>query len=191
MQLNSGKDGAPVLKSLRQATGNLHRRLETRFDAVVQLADPARRPLTVRRYISFYSSAYTALAAFLERVEGLDFARRRSAWRFPAVPSAWAEPSPAFPIPRDLPEALGCYYIVEGSTLGGKSILREVRARGVSDPGLSFLDPYGAASGPMWRSLLAILEREGSRGSACLQGLCRGATLGFGHAERILCGDHS
>src|SRR5690606_5780191 len=48
---------APVLTCLREATGDLHRRLEARFDAVGELADPKRKPGAVARYKAFYASA--------------------------------------------------------------------------------------------------------------------------------------
>jgi hypothetical protein len=37
--------------------------------------------------------------------------------------------------------------------------------------------------------LLAVVEREGSRGPTYLESICRGAIRGFLHAERVLCGD--
>jgi heme oxygenase len=178
-----------VLTCLRRATGKLHRRIEERFDAVSELADPSRRPLIIGRYAAFYSSAHALLAAMLEGVEGLDFARRTRAWTSTGLFASAAETVSAFPKPADQCEALGHLYVVEGSTLGGRLILRELRARGIADPALSFLDPYGSASGSIWRSLIAIIEREGSRGPIHLEGLCRGAMRGFTQAETILCGD--
>lgn len=41
-------------------------------------------------------------------------------------------------------EALGFLYVIEGSTLGGRLILRELAAGGAEITGLSFLDPFGA-----------------------------------------------
>lgn len=177
---------APVLRSLREATGDLHQRLEQRFDAVSELADPSKRPATIARYDAFYSSAHASLSPTLESVEGLDFPTRSRAWQS-ARPRLAGEQS-VFPQPADECEALGLCYVVEGSTLGGRLILRQLRARGIADPDLLFLDPYGQAGGPMWRSLLAVLEREGSRGPAHLDSMCRGAVRGFAHAERTLCG---
>lgn len=184
-----GREGTmPVLMRLRRVTGELHRRLDQRFDAVADLADPARRPATIGRYAALYTSAQATLAAVLESVEGLDFLQRSRRWQSFRPPSP-AGTSLVFPEPADRCEALGSFYVVEGSTLGGRIILRELRTRGVADPELSFLDPYGSASGRMWRSLLAVLEREGSRGPTCLESMCRGATRGFLHAERVLCGE--
>jgi heme oxygenase len=57
-------------------------------------------------------------------------------------------------------EALGAFYVLEGSSLGGRVILKELKSRGASLTGLGFLDPYGPDTGQRWRSFLVILERE-------------------------------
>lgn len=189
MILERRKETAPVLTSLRQATSMLHRRLEQRFDAVAELADPSRRPAIIGRYAALHSSAHATLAPVLDSVEGLDFLHRSRRWQSLQPLTHDAGPSPVFPEPADRCEALGFLYVVEGSTLGGRIILRELQTRGVTDPELAFLDPYGSSSGLMWRSLLAVLEREGSRGPTYLESMCHGAIRGFIHAERILCGD--
>lgn len=182
------KGAGPVLGRLRQATGAAHRSLEDRFDAVAELSDGSRRPAIISRYAALYHSALAALARELEGIDGLDFARRRQAWSSVGM-NAPAKPTPSFPEPADRSEALGALYVVEGSTLGGRIILRQLQARGITDAELSFLDPYGRSAGVMWRSLLAVLEREGARTPASLESMCRGARRGFSHAEQILCGE--
>lgn len=189
MELDGRTKTTPVLDGLRRATSSLHRRLEQRFDAVAELADPARRQVTLERYATFYTSAYTALAASLEHVEGLDFAQRSRTWQSGRLLCGRPARAADFPDPADTSEALGGLYVVEGSALGGRLILRALRAQGIADSEFLFLDPYGSAGGSMWRSLLHLLEREGSRSLAHLESMCRGAIRGFGHAERILCGD--
>ena len=179
----------PVANQLRKATGELHARLEQRFDAVTELADPSRRPAVIRRYAALHGPAHASLAPELEGVDGLDFGSRARAWSAVEWPSSDSRASPPFPSVADRWEALGVLYVLEGSTLGGRVILRELETKGIMDPELSFLDPYGRIAGHMWRALLAVLEREGSRGPACLDSLCRGAMRGFLHAECVLCGD--
>src|SRR5690606_17730243 len=76
MQLDVRTSAAPVLACLREATGDLHRRLEARFDAVGELADPKRKPGAIARYKAFYASAHAALAPSLAEMEGLDFSFR-------------------------------------------------------------------------------------------------------------------
>jgi len=179
----------PVITSLRQATSNLHRRIEQRFDAVAELAEPSRRPGIVRRYAAFYYPAHRTLAGDLETVHGLDYNQRSALWRAALSEQLETQTLSVFPRPSDRSEALGLYYVVEGSMLGGRYILRQLRLLGVEDAGLSFLDPYGSVAGSMWRSLIGVLEREGARDPAALERMCRGAARGFLFAERVLCGD--
>lgn len=187
MRLHTQNVVGPVVNSLRQATRKQHRRIEQRFDAIAELANPMCRPAIVGRYAALYRSAHGTLAAELECVDGLEFAQRSQIW--PDAKQQPIEATPPFPKPMDRCEALGLYYVVEGSTLGGRHILRQLRALGIVDATLSFLDPYGSAAGSMWRSLIAVLEREGSHGPAQLERMCCGAVRGFDFAERIFCGN--
>ena len=56
-------------------------------------------------------------------------------------------------------EAFGCLYVLEGETLGGRLILRDVQTQLGLAPatGASFFAGYGAETGAMWSSFLAIL----------------------------------
>jgi heme oxygenase len=179
----------PAVNRLREVTGEQHRRIERRFDAVMELADPARRPSVIQRYAALYRSVHATLAVELNGLAGLEFASRARAWEAVRWPSPNSSAAPAFPEPTNRWEGLGFLYVVEGSTLGGRMILGELTKRGIADQELSFLDPYGSSSGRMWRGLLQVIEREASRGPTHLASVCRGGIRAFAHAERVLCGD--
>ncbi len=59
-----------------------------------------------------------------------------------------------------LPEALGCLYVLEGSTLGGQVLSRHVREAMDIVPGRggSFFASDGRDVGAMWRAFRAALE---------------------------------
>lgn len=71
------------------------------------------------------------------------------------------------PICRKLPDcsdtaaALGCVYVLEGSTLGGQTLLPVVESRlGLhAGHGAAFLASYGAEVGPMWKRFGQALEQ--------------------------------
>lgn len=191
MQSEDHKGVGLVLGSLRQVTRELHDRIEQRFNAIVALSDPSSRRTIIDRYATLYRTAHGRLAGELDGVDGLDFDQRSKAWSNTRLQQAPADTTSVFPDPADTCEALGIFYVVEGSTLGGRHILRQLRAQGIEDAELNFLDPYGTDSGSMWRSLIAVLEREGSRGPTHLESICRGAARGFAFAEHVLCGDAS
>lgn len=174
-----------ALGQLRDATADLHRRLESRFDAIIELADPDRRAQVIARYDSLYRHAFIALRPWLADIDGLDFAQRGRMW---LTSDGVSGNAPLLTLAnRD--QALGALYVIEGSTLGGRIILRELLKRGVSDPALVFLDPYGRAAGTMWRALVAVIERETAGEPARLDALCDGAIEGFRFAEDMLCGE--
>ena len=51
-----------VLSVLREETGEIHRRLEARMDAIARLAEPRSRDDLVRRYHRFHQSVEAAVA---------------------------------------------------------------------------------------------------------------------------------
>ena len=178
-------DRPSALDRLRAATRDMHERLDRRMDAIERLADPVLREELLARYAAFHLPADAALAPHLDSVAGLDFGERS---RAPLLTDANDDGHPCFPRPGSRGEALGMLYVLEGSTLGGRFILRELTRRGVDDPRLSFLDPYGAETGRRWRGFLDVLERETADDPGSVDAAEVGAVRGFAHAERILCG---
>jgi heme oxygenase len=61
-----------------------------------------------------------------------------------------------------LAEAVGGAYVIEGSTLGGRVILRHIQRRFGPNVAHAFLDGYGANTGKKWQSFRAALERFAS-----------------------------
>lgn len=178
-------EAAPkALDRLRQATGELHRRLESRFDAARAFADPGRYADLRGRYAAILRSAAEVLAPWLEELAELDFHQRLQA-RGPLDRPSGTES--ALPLPQSKAEALGMFYVLEGSTLGGRIIRRRIEASGSTLFPLAFLDPYADSAGPRWLSFLAVLERE-VRGEPAIAQACRGAVAAFLSVERILCG---
>lgn len=128
----------------------------------------------VAAYGRLHRSADTALRPWLKDAAGLDYGARR--------------PDPCssergFPGLASRAEALGALYVMEGATLGGRVIRRELAARGVSLDGLEFLDPYGERAGERWRSFTVVLE---ALGAADPEGVERGAVAAFEFTGRCL-----
>lgn len=76
-------------------------------------------------------------------------------------------------IPRcgDLPsvanmdEGLGCLYVLEGSTLGGQHIAREMQIRFNlgEETGAGFFHAYGSRTGVMWRDFCSSVRNHAER----------------------------
>lgn len=178
-----GASGGEALFRLRDATRDAHGRLEARLDVVEALGCPQRRDALVTRYRRFHAAAAAMLrpwpmAGTRSWLDDHDAGGEARA----ADPGWWIGFAP-----RDAAEAAGCRYVIEGSALGGRVILKTLRARGVDTDGLEFLDPWGPEAGRGWRGFLLGLERT-VRGEAMLAAAVAGAGKGFGFAEQALCG---
>jgi heme oxygenase len=172
-----------ILASLRRATGELHQSLEQRLDALSHLSDAPRRDALVRRYAALHGPAEQALEPFLADLPDLEFNSRR---RAPFLPQGG--PYLDFPQPATTAEALGMLYVLEGSTLGGRFILKSLAKGGADTSALKFLDPYGEETGRKWRAFLAVIERETAGDPILVDEACTGAVAAFRHAETVLCG---
>ncbi|WP_308993868.1 biliverdin-producing heme oxygenase [Mariniflexile litorale] len=63
--------------------------------------------------------------------------------------------------PLTIPFALGMLYVVEGSTLGGRFILKNIETVPGLDQGkgVSYFTGYGSSTGSMWKSFLNTLAQ--------------------------------
>jgi heme oxygenase len=177
-----------VHNRLREATRADHERLESRIDILQRAATTAGRRDLVETFSGFHTDAEAALEPWLADLPGLDFAaRRRSQVLADDLRTVDGVRPSARPIRVDgVPDALGLMYVLEGSTLGGRVIRRQLAADGHDMVGLSFLDPYGEAVGERWRAFLAVLAAE-ARTEADAAAMVAGARQGFRHAEQRLC----
>lgn len=174
---------------LRDATRDAHQRLEDRADVLGRTRTAAARRDLVEAFCGLHADAEAALAPWLADLAGLDFeARRRSSHLAADLAVVGGKPPPPHPIAiTSRGEALGLMYVLEGSTLGGRVIRRQVVGQGGDMAGLSFLDPYGEQVGERWKSFLAVVEAE-ARTDADAEAMIAGANAGFRHAEQRLCG---
>jgi heme oxygenase len=173
---------SPVLTLLREKTGDIHRRLEERMDAIERLAHPETRRDLVQRYHQFHLVMEEAMTA------GLASAPAGEWRRTPLIEADLARldlsplPCPAM-APLGRGQAIGALYVLEGSSLGGRVILKDLARRGADCCGLGFLDPHGDAVASRWREVVDLLEREEAEPSAIVDG----AMIAFARAQDLLC----
>ena len=176
---------------LRNATGSAHRHLEAHLDAINLLNALTTRSVLVARYHTFHSRVEAALKPHLKLLPGLAFASRcRTPLLANDLLNLGCRPSSDQKFNLCLSsqaEALGGLYVLEGSTLGGRAILKELSRRGASIQGLDFLDPYGSKTAELWRSFLNVLERETASCQAALNETVSGAVKVFAFADQCLC----
>ena len=157
---------SPALAALRAATAEAHQRLEDAVDIGRAAADPARYRELLARFLGFYRPLEAALAH--AEIPGLDpAARRKTPWLEADLRALGLDGSAVLALPdcpalpaTDTPErALGCLYVLEGSTLGGRHISATLlRGSPVPEGARRFFAGYGADTGARWREFLLALE---------------------------------
>jgi heme oxygenase len=164
-------DGSgPRRGRLRRATAAPHRGLEARLEAAGCFDDRDGHVRHLRAIAPIY-------AALEEMLDGAgagrwlpDWPRRRKAGLIradlralgagePPASPARAAVAAALPSPWHAGAVFAVLYVLEGATLGGAVLARRVARLGLARGcGASFLDPYGADRGAMWRGYLRALE---------------------------------
>lgn len=163
--------GVPsLLEALRTGTGSLHIALEKRlpfFSACLD-ADWYRRLL--QAYYGFYAPIEAALHDSDLIPDGFDCVlRAKTPTLLSDLHALGLDDNAINALPRcnhlptfDSPAAcLGALYVLEGATLGGQVLRREMAVRLAvgADNGGAFLNVYGAETGRRWKDFLDYLGR--------------------------------
>jgi len=148
---------------LRQKTLRLHLRLKEEIGLCRRLTTLEDYRRLLERFLGFYGPVESALERhFNRRAGGFDFERRRKVpmlvsdlralgfKQFTTLPRC-----DLLPPVSSTPQAFGCLYALEISTLGGQIITRHLnRTFGVSPgSGCSFFHSYGDQTVMMWSDL--------------------------------------
>lgn len=159
-----------VMARLKAHTHTAHMRLEKNRYAVAL----AQHTLSREAYAAFllkFHSFYTPLEPRLLACGdlltlGLDYAERQ---KLPALTrdllTLGVNPAdypvcPTVPEVTDLATALGVLYVVEGSTLGGQIIHRQLRALfgDEAESVMHFFGGYGPLTGPRWKAFGVLVN---------------------------------
>lgn len=164
-----------ILPYLREQTQPLHQRLEASADIAGALASLARYRELLQSFYGFHAPLEAALHAFPEwREIGFGLADRK---KVPLLRqdlldlgmtgeeiASLAVCSPCIDSSGSFARALGCAYVVEGSTLGGQVIGRELAAIGITPlHGGRYFASYGPAVGRLWADFRRMLELQSER----------------------------
>ena len=153
------------MSRLKSETFTEHQRLEDHVDILHNLnsIDQYRRLLI--KHAGFMVPLHCALARHDWNSIGLDFPSRS---RLPALNRDMAcldihtvEPITAWPALNNFAHAVGTFYVLEGSTLGGMIIAKQLKVRlGIDETnGGAFFFGRGKETATMWREFGAAAER--------------------------------
>ncbi len=158
-----------AIAGLRSATWPSHQRLEKRLDVKARFTQADAYRAHLERMWGFCATIEASL--LMESFGGKlpDYEMRR---KMPLLTqdllALGADPDHIASLPRceaipdtaDPAAAFGCVYVLEGATLGGRTLLPLVQSRlGLTAVrGASFLASYGDLVGPMWRDFGIALD---------------------------------
>jgi heme oxygenase len=158
-----------ILNKLRAQTSTLHSALEQTPLSAGLLAEHVTQENYVaylqkmREIVAFYeNNVFPSLANTLPDVnkrEKLQLIDKDLAYLSASSAELMSFENPVSQNPSTA-YALGCMYVMEGSTLGGKVILRHIsKTLGiVSGQGGSYFAGYGEETGYYWKNFLHILQ---------------------------------
>jgi heme oxygenase len=154
-----------LLPALRQATQKLHSRLEHRMNLFGREHSRPDYERLLRAFWGFYQPLEARLGAvqgLRERVPDLDLRLAKTAWLETDLLALGLATTDLESLPRcsalpdlpDEPSALGCLYVIEGSTLGGQIIGPHFRRTLGMEPseGGRFFAGYGPETATLWRA---------------------------------------
>ncbi len=158
-----------AMSELRAATWPSHQRLEKRIDLKARFATISSYREHIERMWGFYVPLEARLASGVFGNWLTDYAARHKAPLLERdIVALGAESSAVAVLPRcpfvpacdDPQAAFGCAYVLEGATLGGRTLMPMVETRlGLTaDHGAAFLGSYGNAVDDMWRSFGRALD---------------------------------
>jgi heme oxygenase (biliverdin-IX-beta and delta-forming) len=160
----------PLSHQLRLATAKLHLRAEELMNIPALMFDRGSYADTLNRFHGLYYPLEQALRQYSGWGRlGLNLRERSHVGRLSRdLVALGSEPSPQHA--SDIGEltsfehALGALYVMEGSTLGGRIILRHLEASEIDVPigAMAFFGGYGPATGSMWRSFVTKLDAFGA-----------------------------
>lgn len=157
-----------ILERLKTETLSWHQQVEQRVDVMHRLQN-------VRDYrellIAFYGF-YAPLEAELAKVDwqslGIDWAERRKIhWLVRDLQLLGANVAEIarceqLPSINEDAQALGCLYVLEGATLGGQYIGKQLALQLQLTPesGAAFFHSYGQRRGEMWNSFREVVVKN-------------------------------
>lgn len=160
---------SPVAQILKTQTAERHRITEEILvPHLRKAATPDAYANILKTFYGFHSPVERSVAAVLPSSVLPDMNLRLKSPALLRDIEALGHRTDDLPLATDLPRtettghALGILYVLEGSTLGGRSITQMLRSNGITrlDNSLNFFTVYGENTGSMWKTFLQAAEEH-------------------------------
>jgi heme oxygenase len=160
-----------IMTALKVETADLHKRVESLMPFFNRNLSFERYAATLASFLGFYEPLEHKLTKIRDlQAVGIDLYERQRAHLLRADLRALGltlQQIAELPRCQDLPrledssDGLGCLYVLEGSTLGGQLIARELSRRFEIDgnSGASFFHSYGFNVGGKWMEFCSVVRR--------------------------------
>ena len=157
-----------ILPRLKRETQPSHASLERRVDIVNRVRTPSDYRTLLETFYGLYQPLESEIARSVHQIAPWlpDLGNR---WRTPSLKvdlrvlgnlCPESLPLASVPAPGSLSATFGCLYVLEGSTLGGQIISRQIGSHldFMPENGCSFFACHGAETGNMWRKFSDAIE---------------------------------
>ena len=183
-----------ILELLRERTRASHERVEHSLPLLDPGLDRGRYRDIVAGFWGFHAALEPRLGAVAGlRALGVDPERRRKLPLLERDLCALGDDPARLPVADAVPEvegvaaALGCMYVLEGATLGGRVITRHLELRGIgADSGGAYFAGYGGETGARWKEFGAALGAYAAAHPEDTDRIARAADETFTLLERWL-----
>jgi len=153
---------------IKDATKTAHQQLEgvvvRRLKTIGNKEDYA---IFLKHFYAYFHAVERTIAPYITTAILPDYKERRNAaylrddieslgYTLDQLPTAQA------PEVKNIPEALGALYVLEGSIMGGSIIVKMLEKSGITE-GISFFSGYGEATGEKWTAFIEVLNRLASQ----------------------------
>lgn len=162
-----------IMTKLKEQTKQQHEMLESNLNILSKMETVDDYKTLLEKFYGFHSPLEKRLFAEAEKSDvNLDLKDRHKAHMIVEdllFLGMTEDEINKLPQCEDLPalgskaHILGCFYVIEGSTLGGQFISRHIKEKlGLNEKGTSFFRSYGGKTGAMWKAFGSALNEYAS-----------------------------
>lgn len=157
-----------LTEKLKEITQENHLNLERKLVAKMKLISaPSEYGALLSAFYSFFGGLELGIERYLGENEFPDYGKRRKSSAIAADLTSLGYTPPELAGENELPliqnkyQALGCLYVIEGSTLGGRMISKMLMPRLPEEAtgAFTFFQGYGDQTMPMWLLFKEYLDK--------------------------------